>query len=72
MLCDIMYRMYFKLKGNDFMEAGKKNLVVSIDEELHQRLKIHCVEQKTSLKEMIVKLISKELEEAERAKERKE
>lgn len=53
------------------MEEGKKNLVVSIDEELHQRLKVHCVEQKTSLKEMIVRLISKELEEAERAKERK-
>ncbi|MCM1181245.1 MAG: hypothetical protein NC347_13375 [Clostridium sp.] len=50
------------------MADGKKNLVVTIDEELHQRLKLHCVEQKTSLKEMIVKLISKELEEA---KERK-
>lgn len=53
------------------MTKGKKNLVVNIDEELHQRLKVHCVEQKTSLKEMIVKLISKELEEAEKAKERK-
>lgn len=46
------------------MANGKKNLVVSIDEELHQRLKLHCVEQKTSLKEMIIRLISKELEEA--------
>lgn len=53
------------------MVEGKKNLVVTIDEELHQRLKVHCVEQKTSLKEMIIRLISKELEEAERAKERK-
>ncbi len=53
------------------MAEGKKNLVVTIDEELHQRLKVHCVEQKTSLKEMIIRLISKELEEAERAKERK-
>lgn len=53
------------------MAEGKKNLVVSIDEELHQRLKVYCVEQKTSLKEMVVRLISKELEEAERAKGRK-
>lgn len=53
------------------MADGKKNLVVTIDEELHQRLKVHCVEQKTSLKEMIIRLISKELEEAEREKERK-
>lgn len=53
------------------MAEGKKNLVVSIDEELHQQLKVHCVEQKTSLKEMIIKLISKELEEAERVKGRK-
>lgn len=53
------------------MVEGKKNLVVTIDEELHQRLKIHCVEQKTSIKEMIVSLISKELEEAEKTKERK-
>lgn len=50
------------------MADGKKNLVVTIDEELHQRLKVHCVEQKTSIKEMIIRLISKELEEA---KERK-
>ena len=53
------------------MAEGKKNLVVTIDEELHQRLKVHCVEQKTSLNERILRLISKELEEAERAKERK-
>lgn len=53
------------------MVDGKKNLVVTIDEELHQRLKVHCVEQKTSLKEMIVRLISKELKEAEKAKQRK-
>lgn len=52
------------------MAEGKKNLVVSIDEELHQRLKMHCVEQKTSLKEMIIRLISKELEETEKTKER--
>ena len=53
------------------MTEGKKNLVVSIDEELHQQLKVHCVEQKTSLKEMIIRLISKELEESKKAKERK-
>ena len=58
-------------RSADFVAEGKKNLVVTIDEELHQRLKVHCVEQKTSLKEMIIRLISKELEEAERAKERK-
>ena len=44
------------------MVEGKKNLVVTIDEELHQRLKIHCAEQKTSIKDMIVKLINEELE----------
>lgn len=46
------------------MAEGKKNLVVTIDEELHQKFKIHCTEQKTSIKKMIIKLISKELEEA--------
>ncbi len=50
------------------MTEGKKNLVVSIDEELHQRLKVYCVEKKTSIKEMIIKLISKELEEAKEGK----
>lgn len=44
------------------MEDGKKNLVVTIDEELHQRLKVHCAEQKISIKDMIVKLINEELE----------
>lgn len=47
------------------MAEGKKNLVVTIDEELHQKFKIHCTKQKTSIKEMIIKLISKELEEAQ-------
>lgn len=46
------------------MIEGKKNLVVTIDEDLHQQFKIYCTEQKTSIKEMIIKLISKELEEA--------
>lgn len=50
------------------MTEGKKNLVVTIDEDLHQKFKIHCTEQKTSIKEMIIRLISRELEEA---KERK-
>ena len=53
------------------MTEGKKNLVVNIDEELHQQLKIYCVEQKTSIKEMIVKLISEELEKTKNEKERK-
>lgn len=44
------------------MPEGKKNLVVTIDEELHQRLKVHCAEQKTSIKDTIVKLINEELE----------
>lgn len=50
------------------MIEGKKNLVVSIDEELHQQLKIHCAKEKTSIKEMIIRLITKELE---KTKERK-
>lgn len=44
------------------MAEGKKNLVVTIDEELHQKLKIHCAEQKISIKDMIIKLINEELE----------
>lgn len=43
------------------MKEGKKNLVVTIDEDLHLKFKIHCTEQKTSIKEMIIKLISNEL-----------
>ena len=43
------------------MSKGKKNLVVTIDEELHQQLKIHCAEQKTSIKDMIARLINEEL-----------
>ena len=45
------------------MTDGKKNLVVTIDEELHRQFKIHCTEQKTSIREMIIRLISRELEE---------
>lgn len=48
------------------MAEGKKNLVVTIDEELHQRLKVHCAEQKTSIKDMIVRLINEELEQGKR------
>lgn len=44
------------------MTEGKKNLVVTIDEELHRKFKIHCTEQKTSIKKMIIKLISEELD----------
>ena len=50
------------------MEKNKKNLVVSIDEELHQKLKVYCVEQKISIKEMIIKLITKELEQIQERK----
>lgn len=45
------------------MEESKKNLVVNIDEELHQKLKIYCAEQKISIKELIIRLIKKELQE---------
>lgn len=48
------------------MEEGKKNLVVTIDEELHQRLKVYCAEQKISIKDMIVRLINAELEQNKR------
>lgn len=61
-ISDIISYIYFQQKGADFVAEGKKNLVVTIDEELHQRLKIHCAEQKTSIKDMIVKLINEELE----------
>lgn len=44
------------------MADGKKNLVVTIDEELHQRLKVYCAEQKTTIKDMIVRLITTEIE----------
>lgn len=44
------------------MTEGKKNLVVTIDEKLHQRLKVYCAEQKTSIKDMIIRLINEELE----------
>lgn len=60
--------IYIIRKRSDIMSEGKKNLVVTIDEDLHQQFKIYCTEQKTSLKEMIIKLISAELKEA---KERK-
>ena len=43
------------------MTEGKKNLVVTIDEQLHQRLKVYCAEQKISIKDMIIKLINEEL-----------
>lgn len=43
------------------MTEGKKNLVVTIDEELHQQLKVHCAEQKISIKDMIISLINEEL-----------
>ena len=50
------------------MAEGKKNLVVTIDEELHQKFKVYCTEQRITIKEMVIKLIIKELE---GAKERK-
>ena len=55
-------------KRGDFVSEGKKNLVVTIDEDLHQKFKIYCTEQKMSLKEMIIKLISTELKEANERK----
>lgn len=61
-MIDTLVCIYFQWKGADFVAEGKKNLVVTIDEELHQRLKVYCVEQKISIKDMIVKLINKELE----------
>ena len=43
------------------MLDGQKNLVVSIDEDLHQKLKVYCAEEKTSIKEMVSRLIVEEL-----------
>lgn len=48
------------------MEERKKNLVVTIDEELHHKFKVYCTEQKTTIKEMTIKLILKELKAHER------
>lgn len=50
------------------MAEGKKNLVVNIDEELHQRLKIYCVEQKASIKEIVIKIISEKLDQEQERK----
>lgn len=61
-MSDIISCIYFQQKGADFVAEGKKNLVVTIDEELHQRLKVHCAEQRISIKDMIVRLINEELE----------
>ena len=55
-------------EGDSFMAEGKKNLVVTIDEELHQKFKVYCTEQRITIKEMVIKLILKELEEAKEGK----
>lgn len=44
------------------MKKGKRNLVVTIDEELHHQFKVHCAEQKESIKDTIIRLINEELE----------
>ena len=44
------------------MKEGKKNLVVTIDAELHQRIKVHCAEHGISIKGMLIRLINEELE----------
>lgn len=46
------------------MPNGEKNLVVSIDEDLHHKLKIYCAEQKITIKDLIMKLIIQEIEQS--------
>lgn len=59
---DTISYIYFHWKGADFVTNGKKNLVVTIDEKLHQRLKVYCAEQNTTIKDLIIMLINNELE----------
>ena len=44
------------------MKDGKRNLVVTIDEDLHYKFKVHCTKKKISIKDMIVKLLLEEIE----------
>ena len=46
----------------------KKSLVVRVDENLHQQLKVYCAEKKTSISEVVIGLITKELTTKERKK----
>ncbi|MBR1741817.1 MAG: hypothetical protein IJ733_08090, partial [Lachnospiraceae bacterium] len=62
----VFIKKFNKTKGSRFMEERKKNLVVTIDEELHHKFKVYCTEQKTTIKEMTIKLILKELKAHER------
>ncbi len=38
---DTISCIYYLTREVDFVAEGKKNLVVTIDEELHQKFKIH-------------------------------
>ncbi len=48
------------------MAKGEKNLVVSIDEDLHHKLKVYCAEQKITIKDLIMKLIVREIEQSQK------
>jgi predicted HicB family RNase H-like nuclease len=49
------------------MKPNKKNLVVTLDEDMHHRLKVYCAEQKITIKEFIERII---IQETKKEKER--
>lgn len=47
------------------MAENKKNLVIRVDEDFHQNLKLYVTLKKTTLQDYIVNLITKDMEENE-------
>lgn len=47
------------------MAENKKNLMIRVDEDFHQKLKLYVTLQKTTLQDYIVSLITKDMEENE-------
>lgn len=50
------------------MTDNKKNLVITMNEDLHLKFKIYCTKKRKSMKDMIIDLISRELDEVQERK----
>ena len=50
--------------------ANFRNIVLRVDNELHKEIKMHVIEEETTLQSYVVGLIKKDLEKAKKQKNR--
>ena len=65
----MLYQYYSKPHYNvkkEVIKTGDKHITIRMDEELYQQVKIYCVTNKVTVKDLITELVKKLLPEPEK------